>query len=129
MKMAIEAEELIQTIQQLPQSEKEYVIESILNSMQVKAEIPHVISDRALLGGEPVIWGTKTPVRAIVELWRIGIPPEEIPEHLPHITLAQVFGALSYYAEHQAEINHYIEINRIPEHLIHPAVQPENAAA
>lgn len=77
---------------------------------------PCVISDSELLGGEPVIRGTKTPVRAIVELWRIGIPPEEIPLHLPHITLAQVFDALSYYAEHQVDINHYIEINRVPEH-------------
>lgn len=89
---------------------------------------PYVISDSELLGGEPLIRGTKTPVRAIVELWRIGIPPEEIPEHLPHLTLAQVFDALSYYAEHQAEINRYIEINRVPEHLVHPAVQPQKAA-
>jgi uncharacterized protein (DUF433 family) len=55
----------------------------------------------------------------VVELWRIGIPPEEIPVHLPHITLAQVFDALSYYADCQAEINRYIEINRVPEHLVH----------
>lgn len=97
--------------------------------MTVTTVHPYVISDSALLGGEPLIRGTKTPVRAIVELWRIGILPEEIPAHLPHITLAQVFDALSYYAEHQAEINHYIEINRVPEHLVHPAIQPPKAAA
>lgn len=85
----------------------------------------YVISDDELLGGEPVIRGTKTPVRAIVELWRVGIPPEEIPVHLPYLTLAQIFDALSYYADHQDEINHYIEINRVPEHLVHPAVQSE----
>jgi len=67
--------------------------------------------------------GTKTPVRAIVELWRMGVLPEEISEHLPHISLARVFDALSYYIDHQAEINRYIEINRIPEDLIHPAVR------
>lgn len=90
---------------------------------------PYVIRDDTLLAGEPLIRGTKTPVRAIVELWRIGILPEEIPVHLPHITLAQVFDALSYYAEHQAEINHYIELNRVPEHLVHPAIRSEKAAA
>lgn len=84
---------------------------------------PYVISDSRLLAGEPTIRGTKTPVRAIVELWRMGIAPEEIPLHLPHLTPAQVFDALSYYAEHQDEINHYIEINRIPEERIHPAVR------
>ncbi len=89
----------------------------------------YIVTDDSLLDGEPVIRGTKTPVRAIVELWRLGMPPEEIPTHLPHLTLAQVFAALSYYAEHQSEINHYIEINRVPEHLIHPLVRQEKAAA
>jgi uncharacterized protein (DUF433 family) len=83
---------------------------------------PYVVRDQQLLDGEPIIVGTKTSVRAIVEMWRLGMVPEEIPLHLPHLTLAQVFDALSYYADNQAEINHYIEINRIPEHLIHPAV-------
>ncbi len=96
--------------------------------MAVTTVHPYVISDSALLGGEPLIRGTKTPVRAIVELWRMGIPPEEVPEHLPHIALAQVFDALSYYADHQVEINHYIEINRVPEHLVHPVAQPSNRA-
>lgn len=87
----------------------------------------YVVRDQQLLKGEPIIVGTKIPVRAIVEMWRLGMAPEEIPLHLPHLTLAQVFDALSYYADNQPEINHDIEINRIPEHLIHPAVQPQKA--
>jgi uncharacterized protein (DUF433 family) len=85
---------------------------------------PYVASDSQLLEGEPVIQGTKTTVRAIVELWRLGIQPEEIPQHLPHLQLAQVFDALSYYSDHQDEINKYIELNRVPDHLVHPAVKP-----
>jgi len=84
---------------------------------------PYVVSDKRLLNGEPVIQGTKTTVRAIVELWRLGTPPEEIPQHLPYLNLAQVFSALSYYSDHQEEINQYIELNRIPNHLVHPAVK------
>jgi len=84
---------------------------------------PYITTDKAILGGEPVIKGTKTPVRAIVELWRLGIAPEEIPTHLPHLTLAQIFDALSYYADYQDQINHYIEINRVPDDLVHPAVR------
>lgn len=83
----------------------------------------YVISDSEVLGGEPVIQGTKTTVRAIVELWRLGIPPEEIPQHLPHLHLAQVFDALSYYSDHQDEINRYIELNRVPDHWVHPAAR------
>ncbi len=80
----------------------------------------YVIRDPALLDGEPVIRTTKTPVRAIVELWRLGNLPEEIPLHLPYLTLAQVFDALSFYSDNQQEINDYIERNRVPEYLIHP---------
>lgn len=85
---------------------------------------PYVISDKRLLDGEPIIQGTKTTVRAIVELWRLGIPPEEIPHHLPHLQLAQIFDALSYYSDHQEEINQYIERNRVPDHLVHPSARP-----
>ena len=84
---------------------------------------PYVVSDPHLLKGEPVIQATKTTVRAIVELWRLGISPEEIPSHLPHLALAQVFDALSYYRDHPDEINHYIELNRVPDQLVHPSVR------
>jgi uncharacterized protein (DUF433 family) len=60
------------------------------------------------LSGEPIITGTRTSVRSIVGLWRLGVVPEEILNHLPHLTLAQVFDALSFYLDNQAEINEYI---------------------
>ena len=46
------------------------------------------------------------------------MPPEEIPSHLPHFNMAQIFDALSYYSENQDEINRYIERNRISGHLL-----------
>src|SRR5438874_4599106 len=76
-------------------------------------EHPYIVSDESILSGEPIVKGTRTPVRAIVETWRLGVAPEEIPHHLPHLTLAQVFDALSYYSDHQSEINFHIERNRI----------------
>ncbi len=76
-----------------------------------------------ILQDEPIIAGTRTSVHAIVELWRLGITPEEIPTHLPHLKLAQIFDALSFYLDNQEEINSYIERNRIAEELIHPAVK------
>ena len=83
----------------------------------------YITKDPDLLHGEPIILGTKTPVRAIIELWRLGAHPEEILIHLPHLTLAQVFDALSYYADYKEEINSYIEQNRVPEHMVHPLVR------
>ena len=91
--------------------------------MTVATEHYYVVTDSQILGGEPIIKGTRTPVRAIVELWRSGTRPEEISGHLPHLSLGQVFDALSYYSDHQAEINAYIERNRIPEQLLDPLVQ------
>ncbi len=83
----------------------------------------YVVTDSRILSGEPIIKGTRTPVRAIAELWRQGVPPELIPNQLPHLTLAQVFDALSYYSDHQAEIHRHIERNRIPDDLIDPLVK------
>jgi uncharacterized protein (DUF433 family) len=80
----------------------------------------YVVTDREILNAEPILKGTRTPVRAVVEVWRLGVPAEEIPQHLPHLTLAQVFDALSYYSDHQEEINGHIERNRIPEDWIDP---------
>ncbi len=94
-----------------------------LISMVQATEHYYIIKDSSILSGEPVIKGTRTSVRSIVENWRLGISPEEIPRHLPHLSLAQVFDALSYYLDHQAEINNYIDRNRIPDDLIDPLVK------
>lgn len=83
----------------------------------------HIVRNENILGGEPVIKGTRTPVRVIVEMWRLGTPPEAIPDGLPHLNLAQVFDALSYYSENKAEIQGYIEQNRVPDELIDPLVR------
>ncbi|MBE9187141.1 DUF433 domain-containing protein [Microcoleus sp. LEGE 07076] len=83
----------------------------------------YIVRDRQILSGEPIVKGTRTSVRAIVETWHMGISPEEIPNGLPHLTLAQVFDALSYYSHHQDQINTYIERNRISDNLIDPLVR------
>ncbi len=83
----------------------------------------YVTRNSEILGSEPIITGTRTSVRAIVGLWRLGIMPEEILNHLPHLTLAQIFDALSFYLDHQTEINEYIENNQVPDELVHPCVK------
>jgi len=89
--------------------------------MTIATDHYYVVKDDEILGGEPIIRGTRTPVRAIVAIWRLGVIPEEIPGHLPHLTLAQIFDALSYYADHQAEVQRYIDENQVPNEMIHPA--------
>ena len=77
-------------------------------------EHPYIEQVPGVLGGEPIIKGTRTPVRAIVEHWRFGHAPEEIARQLPHLRLAQIFDALSYYDDHRGEIEAYIDLNRVP---------------
>ena len=91
--------------------------------MTIKTISRHITRNPEILSGEPIIAGTRTPVRAIVENWRLGIRPEEIPLHLPHLTLAQVFDALSFYLDNQGVINEYIEQNHIQDELVHPAIK------
>jgi uncharacterized protein (DUF433 family) len=78
----------------------------------------YVHRNSAILGGEPVVAGTSIPVRTIIEMWRLGMSVEEIHEGLPDLTLAQIFDALSFYQDNVAEINAYIERNRITDAMI-----------
>ena len=91
--------------------------------MTVATEHLYIVTDKKILSGEQIIKGAHTPVRAVVDIWRMGVAVEEIPKCLPHLTLAQVFNALSYYSDHQDEINAHIERNRVPEELIDPLVK------
>jgi uncharacterized protein (DUF433 family) len=42
-------------------------------------EYLYIVRDDEILRGEPIIKGTRTPIRAIVETWRLVVAPEEIP--------------------------------------------------
>jgi uncharacterized protein (DUF433 family) len=77
---------------------------------------PYVESVPSILSGEPVVKGTRTPVRAIVERWKFGESVDEIARNLPHLRLAQIFDALGYYDDHREEVEKYIELNRVPAH-------------
>jgi uncharacterized protein (DUF433 family) len=56
-------------------------------------------------GSKPTIKGTRIAVSTIAGYIRLGESPESIAQSvLPHLTLAQIHDALSYYYEHQDEI-------------------------
>ncbi len=48
-------------------------------------------------GGRPRIAGTGVSVRTIAGWYKMGMTPEEIATEIPHLTLAQVHAALTYY--------------------------------
>lgn len=91
--------------------------------MVTATEHIYIITNDEISDGEPIIKGSRIAVRHIVEYWRAGVSPEEILTYYPNLTLAQIFDALSYYSDHQDEINKYIEKNRIPDERLDPLVK------
>ncbi len=69
----------------------------------------YITSDPAILQGEPIVAGTIVAVRDIVQLWESGIKPEAMVTHLfDRVTIAQIFDALSFYADYPEQVNVWI---------------------
>jgi uncharacterized protein (DUF433 family) len=73
---------------------------------------PYVTEVEGVAGGKPIIVGTRTPVRSLVAYHQMGDSPEEIQARLPHLSLAQIHDALSFYYDHQGDIDADLEANR-----------------
>ena len=54
--------------------------------------------------GRPRIAGTGVTVHRIALWYKLGYNPEEIVSQIPHLTIAQVFAALTYYHANRDEI-------------------------
>ncbi|WP_017296191.1 DUF433 domain-containing protein [Geminocystis herdmanii] len=78
--------------------------------MAISVTSKHVEITPGICGGKPRIVGHRIKVQDIV-IWheRMGMSPDEIIYHHPSITLADVYGALSYYHDHREEIRQQIE--------------------
>ena len=48
-------------------------------------------------GGRPCIVGTGITVHRVAIWHKLGHTPEEIAAHYPHLSVAQVYAALTYY--------------------------------
>jgi uncharacterized protein (DUF433 family) len=78
----------------------------------LKVRHPHIEVRKGFCGGSPVIAGTKFPVRSVVSyVLRQGMTPEELAAEFRHLTLAQIYDALSYYYDHQVDIDRDIAAN------------------
>lgn len=74
---------------------------------------PHIVSDSAVCGGSPCIKGTRVTVRTIVVyVLHHGVTPEDLLGYYPHLSLASIYDALSYYYDNQGEIDAEIAANQ-----------------
>ncbi len=60
------------------------------------------------LDGEYIVSGSRVLLDSIVYGFQDGRSPESILQSFPSLTLAQVYGALTFYLDHQAEIEAYL---------------------
>lgn len=75
--------------------------------MLVETQYKHMVLDEQ---GTPIIAGTTMKVKELVaERLAWGWSPEELLINHPYLTLGQIFSALAYYADHQAEIDQAIK--------------------
>ena len=73
------------------------------------SSFPRIARNPRIHGGEPVVRGTRVPVRAIVVAWR---EYQDMPTMLaayPRLTAEDVSEALAYYDAYRREIDERIQ--------------------
>ena len=64
-----------------------------------------IVRTPEIRGGRARIAGTNVTVQRIASWNKLGMTAEEMVRQLPHLTLAQVYAALSYYHANREEID------------------------
>ncbi len=59
-----------------------------------------IVRDPAILGGRPILEGTRISVGLILRMGAGGMMVEEIAAQYPHVTKSDVQAALDYAAQH-----------------------------
>ena len=76
-----------------------------------QTRVKRIIRDPAVLGGEPIVRGTRLAVRHIVLVWREIGSIEGVLDSYPTLSREDVDAALAYYRAHQTEIDEHIRAN------------------
>jgi uncharacterized protein (DUF433 family) len=87
---------------------------------------PHVVRIEGVRGGRPVVEGTSLEIWVIVaNYYQYQMSVEELITDWPHLTPAKIYGALTYYHDHQVavdqEVYEHSEEYREQHHAPHPA--------
>ena len=78
---------------------------------ELRTEHLHIVLSPGVAGAKPTITGTRISVALIARLLRAGDTPQDILATYPHLTPAAVYDAISYYYDHQVEIDRFIQGN------------------
>jgi uncharacterized protein (DUF433 family) len=69
-----------------------------------KIVYPHIVKEPGYCGGKAAIDATRVRVNNVAWLAKQGLTPQQVLEHYPDLTLAQVHAALAYYYDNAGEI-------------------------
>ncbi|MDQ7857692.1 MAG: DUF433 domain-containing protein [Armatimonadota bacterium] len=83
-------------------------------SVETRTDHPHIVKVPDICGGAATVQGTRVPVWVLVEYTRAGHTPGELQDFYPHLSLAQIYDALSYWQDHPEEIEAEIRQNQGP---------------
>lgn len=63
-----------------------------------------IVCTPEIRGGRPRLAGTGVTVRRVVGWYKLGLTPEEIAKRIGHVSLAQIYAALTYYHANREEV-------------------------
>ncbi len=92
--------------------------------MVVVAEPRRIVMDTDILDGEPIVEGTRIPVRAIVLAWESeGHDVKRVVERFQPLSKADAKVALRYYESNREQIREYIAENDLEGYI--PEERPD----
>lgn len=77
---------------------------SAVMATAAKLVYPHIVKEPGHCGGKAAIDNTRVRVNNVAWLAKQGLTAQQVLEHYPDLTLAQVHAALAYYYDHTEEI-------------------------
>jgi uncharacterized protein (DUF433 family) len=69
------------------------------------AEYPRIVRDSRILGGAPIIRGTRVPIRAVAFVWRASGERSRVVRAYPSLAAQDIDEAIRYYEANRAEID------------------------
>lgn len=80
-----------------------------IKTLKSRQKRSRIVRDRQILGGKPIIAGTRIPVRLIIDHLAEGYMPEEIVIEYPVLTRADIQAATRFASRAVAKIENYHE--------------------
>lgn len=110
-----------QLAQKLAGADQQTVLKALEIGLEIQAagddgqvtEHPHITRVPVILGGRPIIRGSRIPVWQVAHaIIHLGDTVEDYLADHPHLTAAKIHDALSYYFDHREAVEREIEENQ-----------------